>query len=507
MFARLCSIGFLSSSLTQAAILPAAADVATASVPDVATLRAKVAAAEGTRPDRERITETSTAGGMTRKTVVLRAGKDVRADEVAGPFSTASGSFGGQRWRQNANGETILVQPEAGRASGEAETTTVTRVTTPADAYVIAQLNARGQGTKEYVDAATYRLIRHDDITPTGVRVTTYDDFRKTAGFVRAWHWTTRDGYADNDAEHRIVGIEEGVAGDVRVPANRRILVEFPAGKNTVDLPAREYNGEFIVRVQMGSRGYDFTLDTGAAGIVINDDVVRDLQLKTYGTVSNARNAGLIRESSAIVPEMSVGELKLRDVVVRTIPPLDFGDNKVFKTVGLLGFDFIGDVALSLDYLKGTVSATSPEAFAPPKDPRTFAIPVRLGDEQPLTDVSVNNVLGERFGIDTGWDSNMGIFDYFARRHPEAMQGAVFLENQPRFMGVGGEIKMTPYRFASVKLGNIQFKDFIAERVASIKQYAGDDGVIGAGFLQHFTVYTDYVHSTFYFVPNGRRDV
>ena len=440
---------------------------------------------------------------------MIRSGKNSRVDDGAGPFSSASGSYNGQQWYQNANGETVLEQPERSGIDEESTTTSVRRVSQPIDAYVISTANACGEGEKDYVDPVTYRVVRRERISATDTTVTVFDDFRKSSGFVRPWHWTIRDGHPENDTEYRVIADEVNVSdADVRVPPNRRILVEFPAGKTTVELPAREFEGQFIVRVQIGSRGYDFILDTGASGIAMDDDVVRDIGLKSYGTYSSGINAGRYTGSRAIVPEMSVGELKMHDVVVHTIPHVGYGDNKVYKSVGLLGFDFIGDVALSLDYLNGRVSATTPEAFSPPKDRQAFEIPVRFGQGEPETEVAINGVPGERFFIDTGWGgANMAVFDYFARRHPEAMRGAVFLQNQPRFMGVGGEVAMTPYKFDTVKLGKIVFKDFIAYRVASTKAYSyGADGVIGVGFLQLFTIYTDYAHSTIYFVPNGRRD-
>ena len=508
MLARLCSISFLVCSLVQASLLPARAADGSTDVPDVATLRARVAAAEGKRPERERVTESFTVGGTNGRTVTLQSGKDVRSETVFGPFATASGTFGGQRWRQNANGETVLEQPDPGLALKEKTTTSVTRIETPLNAYVIAVLNVRGGGTKEYIDPGTFRLVRREEIDPVATRVTSYDDFRKTNGFERPWHWTVRDGHPENDAEYRVLNDDVGSAADLHIPPNRRIFVEFPAGKTTVELPVREVRGQFIVRVQIGARGYDFTLDSGASGISLDDDVVRELGLKEYGAFSNGYNAGRYRESSTIVPQISVGGLTMRDVAVTTIPHLDEPDNTLYKSVGLLGFDFIGDVALSMDYMHARVFATSPEAFTPPKDGQGFAIPIRLRDGVPQTDVSINDALGERFLVDTGWGSDMGVFDYFARRHPEAMRGEMYGGTGISGMGIGGEVKMTPYKFASVRLSNIMFKDFIAFRVASTKQYAFDvDGVIGVGLLQHFTLYTDYLNSTIYLVPNGRHDV
>lgn len=508
MFARLRPIGFVALLLAQVARVPLAAVAAPASVPDALTLRARIAAAEGQKPDRERLVETYTFGGVAGKTVVIRHGANVRSDDVYGPLRTATGTYDNLKWHQNANGETVLEQPDPGRVIPEPTTVSVVRVAAPRDAYVIAELNAHGYGIKEYVDPATSHVIREERVSPSGTVVTTYDDFRTNGGYTRALHWTVRDGHAEDDADYRIARVDGSVnEADLKIPPSRRIFVEFPDGKSKVELPVHEWDGRFIVRAQIGSRGLDFQLDTGAAGIVMDEDVVRELGIPHFGTLSNGSNAGRFRKSLAIVPEMSVGELKMHDVAISTIPHIGGDVPKLFKVVGLLGFDFIGDVGLAIDYANGRVTATSPESFAPPADQRALALYVRLGNGQPQADVMVDGTLGERFLLDTGASGNMFVYEYFARHHPEAMRHALYVGDAPRFLGVGGEIATTPYRFHSVTVGKAVFKDLVAYRVDPVKSYdTAQDGILGAGFLQLFTLYIDYPNSMFYLVPNGRTD-
>ena len=509
MFARLRPIGFVALLFAQVTLAPASAAAGLATIPDAATLRAQLAAAQGTEPERERLVETYTIGGGTGKTVVIRHGANVRSDDVYGPLRTAGGTYNALRWHQNANGETVLEQPDPGRAVPEATTTSVARTASPLDAYVIASLDSHGGGVKDYLDPATSRLVRRDVISPSGTVVTNYDDFRTVRGFTRAWHWTIRDGHAEDDAEYRIVDDDERFSdADLKVPPSRRIFVEFPSGKNSVQLPAQEWEGRFIVRVQIGSRGLDFQLDTGAAGIAIDEDIVREMGFPHYGTLSTDSHAGRYHQSLAIVPEMTVGELKMHEVAVSTIPHIGGDVPRVFKVVGLLGFDFIGDVGLAIDYEHGRVTATSPETFNPPADRHALALYVRLGNGQPQADVMINGTLGERFLIDTGASADMFVFESFARRHPEAMRNAFYVPGAPRFLGVGGEFETRPFRLHSVKVGDAVFTDLVAYRVASAKSSeTPQDGILGAGFLQLFTLYIDYSNSMVYLVPNGRADI
>ncbi len=486
-----------------------AAEPNPANVPDAAAIRKRIREANGTRPAAERIVVAFDHHGLLGTRTTVRVGDDVRETRSAGPFTTASGTYHGQAWYQNANGQTVLDQPEDGQAAPDPTVTTVTPITSPVNGYVISELNKRGQGTKRYVDSATWRIVRRDDISATGTTVYTYDDFRTTAGYTQAWHWTSRDGHPENDVDDRVESIDVTTVkdADVAIPPPRRNLVEMPAGVASVKLPVREHDGEFLVRVDIGSRGLDLALDTGAAEIVLDDNVVRELGLKTYGSYSNAANGGRFTGTSAIVPEMKVGALTMHDVVVATIPHVNDDRPGEFKTVGLLGFDFIASQVLELDYERGEVTAIDPDAFKPPTDPLTNALTVRLGNSTPEADVLVNGALGERFTLDTGAGGGVLIFDYFARRHPEALVDASrgrFGLSQT-FQGVGGDFETRPMQFSSVRLGRANFTNFVAYVVASSQSYGGhQDGLIGSEFLRLYTVYIDYIDSSIYFVPNSQ---
>jgi predicted aspartyl protease len=476
-------------------------------LPDPAAVRQHVIDASGTRPKIERMTIAYHAFGLDGTRVTLRDGDDFRETVKDGPFETQRGSFHGQAWHQNANGQTVLDQPDPGLASKDALVTSIAAITAPITGYVVSALNKRGDGTKQYVDASTWRVVRREVISPTATRTYAYDDFRTANGYTQAWHWTVRDGHAENDADYRIIADEAGAvtAAELAIPAPRRNLVDFPANVSSVALPVREERGQFIVRVNIGSRGLDMILDTGASTIAVDEAVVRQLGLKTYGGVSNAANAGRYTSTSAIVPEMKVGSLTLDDVVVDTIPHLGADSPSDYKIVGLLGFDFIASLVLEFDYQAGTVTAFDPSSFAPPQDPLLNVLPVRLGNGQPMTDVSVNGALAERFIVDTGAAGSVLIFDYFQRRHPEALvdvSGAP--PDRVRYLGVGGGFEARRFVLASVKLGRVDFKRFPADAVSSSSAYGGSsDGLIGSEFLRLYTLYTDYQNSLLYLVPNA----
>ncbi|HEX3464524.1 MAG TPA: retropepsin-like aspartic protease [Candidatus Elarobacter sp.] len=475
-------------------------------VPDAATIRAKVRAAVGDLPDAYRETdETTSSTGTTTVEHDFRRGKDVRFTYDAGRFHTEHGIFHAVAWHMNDNGQVVIDEPDPGEATAERVTTTVTAVHTPVEGYVIATLNARGQGTKDYVDAAAWQYVRRERIGPRGAIVATYDDIRADHGRTFAHHVHVDNGAAHTTSDLRIVEYVSGDVDpkDVAMPKPRRALVEFPPGVSSVDLPTRFGDSHVYVRVNINGRGLDFVLDSGASGITIDRGVARELGLPEFDKHS-AVTAGRYETARTIIPEMRVGELVMHDVAVQEVPQ-GWNTADGVKEVGLLGFDFLAELGVTLDYEHQRVTVVPSERYVSPNDPHTIPIDVRIGSGQPLATVSLNGALGERWILDTGGAGTFLIFDYFARRHPEALHdvGAGLMRRTPEIRGIGGAVEARPYQIASIKLGNVNFADFVGYVIPPGAAYAQrSDGLIGTEFLKLFTLGFDYANSRIYLVPN-----
>jgi predicted aspartyl protease len=482
--------------------VPVAADEP---VPDAATLLAKVREASGPVAEVYRQVEVSAAGDGTPITDrQYHRGKNWRTVRDMGPFHTERGVNAGSAWHMNENGQVVIDEPDPGVATREATRVRVTRTQTPVDGYIVSQLTARGAGLVEYIDGARWAVVRVDRVTPNGTIVTTYDDIRPDHGRTFAHHIQVADAVAKTLTDRHVTEYvpDEAGEGDVAVPAPRRNLVVFPPGTTSVELPAKFGPGHIYVRVMIGDRGLDFVLDTGASGITIDSDVARELHLRAYDT-HQAVTAGAYTTARAIVPEMRVGTLTMHDVAVREIPQ-GWNTAPDVKEVGLLGFDFLAELGVTIDYERGRVSVVPASAYAPPFAPNTIPLAVRIGSGQPHTTVAVNGAIGERFILDTGGAGTFLIFDYFARRHPEALRDeGRGPDRNIHIRGIGGDVAVVPYQLASLKLSNVNFTHFLGYRVANASAYAfNDDGVIGSDFLKLFTVSLDYADSKVYLVPN-----
>jgi predicted aspartyl protease len=473
-------------------------------LPDSQTLRSRSDAAYGPVPDayRETVDFRGTAASGTR--VTYRRGADRRVVVDAGSTHTEYGTYKGDRWHENVNGHVVYDQADPGLATREAITTTVTRVRTPIDAYVIATLNAKGDGTRDFLDPTSYFVVRRETIAPNGKTVTVYDNFKAFGTRHLAAHWSIHDETNATDTDDTVRDYSAGdvADSDVATPNNRRLLVEYPAGQNRVVLPSTfEPSGHALVRLTIAGRGLDFILDTGASSITIDPGVAASLGLTITNKQQSSVNAGRFATGQAVVPLIGVGTLMMHDVAVQVVP-LSWEEPGA-RDVGLLGFDFLCESGITIDYEHQTVTAERYGSYTAPTDPRTIALDARLGTQQPMTTVSVNGAIAERVIVDTGGAGPFLLFDYFKRRHPEAIPRNSI--GPPRQLGgAGGAFAANPVIVDDLTLANVHFRQFRGFEAASGSSYATDeDGVIGPTFLRFFDVHLDYPNGKIYLVPNA----
>jgi hypothetical protein len=490
--------------LAAAAFAVAPACAAAADMPSADALRAKIAAAAGPPPAVEIVRDS--VSGLAGTETIYRSGDDFREIDVDGPLHTELGRFQAQDWHQNANGQTVLSQADPGVALADTFTTKVVRVDAPVAAFVLSRLDSAGYGTKEYVDPLTNRVVRREIVTATETTVLAYDDFRTVDGYTAAWHWTRRDGHAENDGDYSVQSMmtRPVASSEIGIPNPRRALVEFPAGTAGVELPVHMIGDRFAVQVMIAGRAFAFLLDSGAPGIAIDAGLAKELGYQTLRTESDASNGTRSRRSTIVVPEIRVGDLHMRDVVAQTRTDLAKLANGE-RVAGTLGFDFIAELRLRLDYERGTVTAFRTSQPLPLADANAMVVDVRLGSQHPLTSATVNGALGERFVIDTGSSGTLSIYEGFARLHPKVLAEKDYGSyGTSRYYTVGNAIEEDRYQLIAVDIGKLHLKHFETLVPKPAQNGPGDlDGLIGSEVLRYFTVWLDYGDSHVVLVPNA----
>jgi len=477
-----------------ACAVPAGADDP---LPDSATIYEKVAAARGPQAHAyEEVTRVSQSNGEAWTETDDVVGDDYRYDFLSSDgVETQRGRYKGQGWHQNANGQTVVHEPEPGLATKETYTTTVTRITAPVAGYRIAELNSRGWGDVDYVDASTWHIVREDTIDAAGTSVETYGDFTKFGANTLAKTRHVHDADTGLDTTTTVTAYEAGVVGDpdVAIPSNRRELVTFPPGIDLVNLPVTFKNNRIYVMVTINGRGYDFLLDTGSAGINVDPGAAARLGLHLFNKSRNSANAGAFDSAQAKVDAMAIGPLQMHDVYVHTAPVIEYEDG--VASVGLLGFDFLAELGVRIDYVHQAVTVRRWGTYSTPVGAEFNVLPIRLDDQTPVVSAKINGAVADRITVDTGASTSFMLFNYFARRHPEALvdNRAGGLYSQPvQFEGVGGMIETKPYELAEIDFGSVRFVDIVGYVVKSASYDYDEDGVFGNAFLRFYDVYLDY---------------
>jgi len=436
-----------------------------------------------------------TQDGMNGVFRVHRLGRDYRETTILGPLSYENGQRSGVRWQTNRNGLTFsfagIHERDAiserifeGPLRNDRDEKLIGE-SVQENAYVIEVNPPGGRHEWMYIDKHTGLLARRDRLEKHRRYVTTFDDYKYYDGVAEPSKIKSVDSYG-NERDQVLTSRTYDWTPDVRdveMPVKHRDFVEFPANTGTVRLPARLVNGLFVVRVGVNGRPYDFLIDSGAAGIVIDTSVAEQLNLERYGNRIGA-TIGSYAESTTILTSLSVGSLKMQHVVTRIVPvPFRIDDRT--RIAGLLGFDFFADCVLHLDYDRGIAEAIDMPNFKAPES--TTAIPVALDDKTPSVKVHVGSALA-RLMIDTGANRTI-VFASFADR---ADLAGARIAATTRFKGVGGTGNGEMTRLHSFEFANVALTDTAVE--ISSDDFASEDfdGVFGADLLKNYDVYFDY---------------
>jgi hypothetical protein len=520
-------VRFCAAALAFCLFIPSAAwagDTYTPTTLTAAEVLAKAAAARGQlAPGSYAIVTHSHVGGLDSTSTMYTDGNNVITHDVAGPFTSAYGTYGQQDWEQDENGIVTLDTDFHERANPNARAldnpedpashVTLLGVTQTSPAIYAIDVNpVNGEHQILYYSTDTFLLAR--SITWEKDRlehVATFDDYRNVFGSMRAFHTTYSDGRPDNDTDTKIVSFAPVKAAiDFHIPANRSILT-FPTAQ-PFSLPVRFIDGTIIIHATINGRGLDFQLDTGSSGMTIDPGVAHQLGLTAYDRRSGTIG-GNFDESRTIVPDISIGDLHMHDTVFDEVPITnDFADAKKYpdiKVVGLLGFDFISNGVLGVDLKDKTLTfypSGLPSSGAP-----MMRMPIALDDGIPRVAASFNGVKGS-FLIDTGSEPTV-LYPHYAQTVPDRWtitpQMATTDYSQVdaseyilKYVGgqvVARELQMKDFSFGPLEFAHI----YVLVPESSVGELQGYDGVIGQTVLDYYVMYLDYANRQIFLQSNA----
>ena len=440
---------------------------------------------------------------MTGTYHVFRLGRDERDITLLGPFFSEAGVRNGLRWQQTRNGTTYTYTGVHENRDARSESAWLTDTdsrevrligeSVPLNAFVIEIDPPGGRHEWRFIDKQSGEITRREYIERGRRFTVTYDDYRIFDGIAEPSHVRSIDSYG-NERDLSLLSRTLDLTPDPRdvdIPPSRRALVEFPNGSAIMRLPMRVINGLCVVKVRIGAKDYDFLLDSGAAGIVIDPSVVDDAHLETvYGQRVGA-TIGTFNETTGIgAALMSVGGLRMRGVVARVVA-VPFHLDERTHIAGLLGFDFFLDTVVHVDLDHGTANAIAPAAFKPPPD--AAEIPIALDDRTPVVRARADTVTG-RVVLDTG--ANRSVFT-----PPFALRADVAFDPSnavAQFRGLGGTGTAETVRLKSFDIAALPLNDPVVD-VSNANLGAEDiDGTAGTDLLHAYDLYFDYRSGALY---------
>jgi len=425
---------------------------------------------------------------------VNRLGRDIREITTLGQLTYQRGVRGAVHWEQNRNGivytypgvheQRDVATERAFRDANDERDVRLVGESVALNSYVVEVNAAAGRHEWIFVDKRTGYVSRREYVERRRRYATSYDDYRLIEGVPEPSRTRTVDSLG-NEREQILVTRSLDTTPDLRdidIPPARRV-VEFPERQQAVRLPVRFVNGLAIVRVIVGRTGYDFLLDSGAAGVVVDPSVVQQQGLERYGQRVGA-TLGTFPESTTIVPQMTIGGLRMRNVVSRVVAvPFRIDDRT--HVVGLLGFDFFADAVVHIDLQRSFAEALPPEHFRPPAD--TATVNVGLDDKTPAVTARAGSANG-RIVLDTG--ANRTVFETaFAERgdfSPDRVAGTTHVR------GMGGFANAEATRVPAFELGGIWLREATADVSNADLGTEDVDGILGTDLLRSYELWFDY---------------
>jgi hypothetical protein len=279
----------------------------------------------------------------------------------------------------------------------------------------------------------------------------------------------------------------------------------FSSGGAALNIPIEVVaNGLIFVRVKVNDHPGWFILDNASQGFTVDRDYAQQIGLQNSGSASargggsNVITAGVVRDVQLSLPGL---ELTHRNLVVIELKPLEPSVGHEVDGIGSRLFD---DFVVVVDYEHRSVSVYSPKEYKPSGK----AFPVRVDEHGfPFIDATIalpgaEPVTGN-FLIDGGANTYADIYKPFSDAH-HIPPPTIKLLDEPG-TSTAGTTQSRDGRADRIEVGSYSIKNppitFArdTEGLMASKDYAG---LIGAEFLERFTVAFDNPGKSVWLSPN-----
>ena len=283
---------------------------------------------------------------------------------------------------------------------------------------------------------------------------------------------------------------------------------QFSSGDATLNIPVELIaNGLVFVQAKVNDHPGWFILDNASQGFLVDREYARRISLQTSGSamsrndVSDAVPVGVIRDVQISLPGMDLTHRNLVVIDLKSLEP------SIGHTVdGIIGSRLFDDFVVAVDYERRLLSIYLPDKYQP--SPKETALPVRL-DEHGFQFIDATIALpgvepiAANFLIDGGASSYVDLYKPFSDAHhlpPTAMK----LLDDPG-SSAGGTTQSRDGRAARLTVGTFAIQNppiTFSQGTEGLMAAKDHAGLIGAQFLERFTVVFDNRSKRLWLTPN-----
>ena len=285
-------------------------------------------------------------------------------------------------------------------------------------------------------------------------------------------------------------------------PETNTPKVRFASGNSALKIPLEIDNNIILMQVRVnGSKPLKFIFDTGASHSGINSQRATELGLKTQGNASGTATGGRIQGTIVRDVTLSVSGTEVSNQTMFSMP---FPTVPGFEFDGVIGYGFINQFVIEIDYLNKTMNLYDPRTFTYRGEGKDVPLLFDGGSiPSVLTRIIVEGraSVEARLVIDTGADGTLVINNPFVKK--QQLLAAMPKPEQDRGRGLGGEERRLLGQVKSVQLGPFVMKDppVVLSLETEVDSKDGD-GVVGGEIFRRFKMIIDYSRKRMILEPN-----
>lgn len=270
--------------------------------------------------------------------------------------------------------------------------------------------------------------------------------------------------------------------------------VEFVTGQSALSIPFEFEFNQIVLRVRVNdSTPLRFMFDTGAGISILSARKAADLKLKQVDTVKATGVGGSLEGSLANGVSLSVRGVTVRNQRLALLP-LDVPFCEGRDIEGIIGYDFIREFVVEINYETRTLSLFGPAKYQYKGHGEVLPLIIKGTPRvHALIAVPGKPAIEGLFEIDTGSDGVLIINSPFVNRQKLVSALTAQVANIER--GLGGESKRIDARLGYIQLGSFKINaPIVGLSIDTVGSMAAEDndGPIGNEIMRRFKVTIDY---------------